>query len=49
MTAEKDTPEYLALVKQLPLGYQDPYNTLIQWGKQFVIMSATAQRAREGI
>ena len=49
MTAEKGTPEYWALVKQLPLQYQDSYNILIQMGKQFVIMSATGQRAREGI
>ena len=48
MKAEKGTPEYWRLVKKLPTEWQDSYNVLCQWGCQFIIMSSTGKRAREG-
>ena len=49
MKADKNSAEYWSLVKQLPLEYQNKYNVLMTWGNLFIIMSATAKRAREGI
>ena len=48
MKADKNSTEYWTLVKQLPAEYQNKYNILMTWGTLFIIMSATAKRAREG-
>ena len=48
MVAEKGSKDYWNLVNQLDPQYRDSYNVLIQWGKQFLVMSSTAKRAREG-
>ena len=48
MKADKNSAEYWSLVKQLAPEYQNKYNVLMTWGNLFIIMSATAKRAREG-
>ena len=48
MDTEKGTPAYWEVVNQLPLGYRECYHFLLQWSMQFIIMSSTAKRGREG-
>ena len=46
---ERNYDKYWDLIKQIPTEWRDKYNYLLQYGAMYIIMTATAKRANEGI